>query len=392
MPTMDWTRASCRLLAATAAEFARTRPFAGLSIGTAIHLEPKTATLLLTLVSGGAQVVATGNLNTTRPDTVAALRAGGVTVVGDGATSPQEQASAVRTVLRTRPDLLLDNGGELFAHYADDPYPHLLGGTEETTSGRVRLTPLRERFGRPIIVVNDSPIKQFAENHHAVGQSVVESFMRLTNRATNGRRVTVVGYGPCGRGIARTFRHAHARVSVLERDPVRRLEALFDGFAVPDREEAIATADVIVTATGAPGVIRGEDVPLLADDVIIANAGHLPWEIDVPALLHHPEVRDRAEPADGVRSLTLAGGRRVHLLTDGHLVNLTGPRPLGNSVEAMDLGFTLQARCLEAVARGRVTPEMCLVPVPDDINARVAAAYVALANGRPRPVASDTPR
>ncbi|MFK0257431.1 adenosylhomocysteinase [Streptomyces sp. NPDC090445] len=378
MPTMEWVASSCRLLASTAADFERDRPFAGLRIGAAIHLEPKTATLLLVLARGGADVVATGNLGTTQGSTVTFLREQGVTVIGDRTRDPQTQDACVRRILATRPDLLLDNGGDLFLRYLDDPYAGLLGGTEETTSGRAQLVPVRDRLQRPVLVINDSPIKQFAENTHAVGQSVLESFLRITNRATNGRRVTVVGYGACGRGIAKNFANAHARVAVWEADPVRRLEAMLDGYAVPGRPEALASADIIVTSTGNPGIVTADDLPLLSDDVVLANAGHLPWEIDVPGLLAHPDVLTCTKPADGVQTLTLRSGERINILTEGHMVNLNGPRPLGNSVESMDLGFTLQARCLEAIASGRVPADQCVVPVPPEIDAQVAQAYVAL--------------
>src|SRR4051812_5217046 len=256
---IEWVIEQCRLLAAIGQELERSRPFEGLTIGTGIHLEPKTAALLLTLQRGGARVVATGNLNTTQPATVEFLRGQGVTVIGRQTADPVEQDAYLREVLGARPQLILDNGGDLFARSLEDPYPTLLGGTEETTSGRARLTPLRERLARPILVINDSPIKQFAENRHAVGQSVLESFLRITNRSTNGRRVTVFGYGACGKGVAINFRNGHARVSVVEVDPVLRLEALLDGFAVPDRDAALADADIVVTVTGAPHVLRAAD-------------------------------------------------------------------------------------------------------------------------------------
>jgi len=378
----EWTTQSCALLAATAAEFDRTRPFAGLSIGTGIHLEPKTATLLLALQRGGAQVIATGNLNTTQPETVDYLQAQGVTVIGHRTTDPVEHDGFLRGVLATRPQLLLDNGGDLFARYLEAPYDGLLGGTEETTSGRARLAPLREQLDRPVLVINDSPIKQFAENRHAVGQSTLESFLRITNRSTNGRRVSVFGYGQCGRGVALNFRNAHARVAVVEIDPVLRLEALLDGFAVPDRDDAVADAHVIVTITGAANVIGNHDLARLRDGVILLNAGHLPHEIDAAALAADPQVEGREVGPDGIQTLRLLDGRRVHLLTGGHMVNLAGPRPMGNSIESMDLGFTLQARCLEAVAAGTVDAGHCVVPVPPDIDAVVAEGFVALANLR----------
>jgi len=247
---IDWVRDHCHLLRAISTEFGRTRPFQGLTIGTGIHLEAKTVALILTLRDGGARLVCTGNLNTTQPDAVERLRAEGVTVIGGPTKDPERRGSYLDEVLTARPDLILDNGGDLFTRYLDRPYQGLLGGTEETTSGRMRLEPLRERLRRPILVVNDSPIKQFAENDHAVGQSSLESFLRLTNRTTNGEQVTVFGYGACGRGVAANFRGAYARVSVVEVDPVTRLRAHLDGLSTPPRDVAVAEADVIITVTG----------------------------------------------------------------------------------------------------------------------------------------------
>ncbi|HVW88014.1 MAG TPA: hypothetical protein VHC01_00985, partial [Gaiellaceae bacterium] len=185
----------------------------------------------------------------------------------------------------------------------------------------------------------------------------LESFLRLTNLSTNGKRVTVFGYGACGKGVAANFRNAYAIVSVVERDPVLRLQALLDGYLVPGRDEALETADVVITVTGAQGVVTAADAPLLKPGAILANAGHFPWEIDAAGL----------------------AARGVTVLEGGHMVNLAGPRPLGNSIESMDLGFALQTRCLEAVATGAVGPEACVVPVPRAIDEAVAAAFVLTA-------------
>jgi adenosylhomocysteinase len=352
---IEWVIARCLLLQEIGAELEETRPFAGLTIGTGIHLEPKTVALLLTLQAGGAELVSTGNLNTTQQEACDYLAARGVRVVGGPTSDPAEHDRFLREVASAEPDLLLDNGGDLFARYAEEPWEALRGGTEETTSGRARLEPLRDRIRLPLLVINDSPIKQFAENEHAVGQSVLESFLRLTNLSTNGKRVTVFGYGACGKGVAANFRNAHAIVSVVERDPVLRLQAMLDGFLVPEREDALCAADVVVTVTGAKGVVTAADEPLLKDGAVLANAGHVPWEIE------------------GIES------GRVTLLEGGHMVNLAGPRPLGNSIESMDLGFALQARCLEAVAAGAVGPDACVVPVPRSIDRAVAEAFVASA-------------
>ena len=376
MNRIEWVIANCRLLAAIGEELERTRPFDGLRIGTGIHLEPKTVALLVTLLRGGAEVVATGNLNTTQQEAIDYLAARGVTVVGGPTSDPAEHDAFLREVVRARPDLLLDNGGDLFVRWLEEPHDSLRGGTEETTSGRARLEPLRERIGLPVLVINDSPIKQFAENEHAVGQSSVESFLRMTNRVTNGEQVTVFGYGACGRGVAANFRRAYARVSVVDVDPVTRLRAHLDGFSTPPRDTAVADADIIVTVTGARNVLTAADLPLLRDGVILANAGHFPAEIDAAGLIGAAEVADTTEYADDLLTLELTDGRRVHLLARGHMFNLAGPRPLGNSIESMDLGFALQARCLEAVARRSVDATSCVVPVPGAIDAAIARAYL----------------
>ena len=375
---IEWVRQSCRLLTAIADEFAGSQPFRGLTIGTGIHLEPKTVALLLTLHAGGARVVSTGNLNSTQPEAIAYLKARGVAVVGGPTSDEAEHDWHLKEVLMAEPHLILDNGGDLFVRYLEKPYPHLRGGTEETTSGRMRLGKLRAQLKHPVLVINDSPIKQFAENRHAVGQSILESFLRITNRGTNGRKVLVFGYGSVGRGVAASFRNAFAIVAVVEADPVLRLEAKFDGFLVPARDEAIRTADVVITATGAEAVVTDADLDLFKNDVFLANAGHFPREITLERIVSDGRVKERIDAAEGITTLVLEDQRRVHVLAGGHMLNLGGPRPLGNSIESMDLGFALQARCLEAIARGQVSQDDIVVPVPAFINAQVAEAFLRL--------------
>jgi adenosylhomocysteinase len=378
---IDWVIQQCRLLNSIGDEFERTRPFDGLTIGTGIHLEAKGVALMLVLQRGGARVISTGNLNSTQPGALEYLRAHGVETVGGPTQSVDERLGWIDQILARKPHLILDNGGDMFVRWLERPYDGLRGGTEETTSGRILLAPLRARLRMPILVINDSPIKQFAENRHAVGQSTIESFLRLTNMATNGRRVVVLGYGGVGKGLALNFRNNHAQVSVLDLDPVLRMEALWDGFAVPDREEALAAADIVVTATAATAVIGAADLAVLKDGAILVNVGHLPVELDVPGMAESPLVERHTPTDDGISTFHLRDGRAIHLLTDGHMVNLAGPRPLGNTIESMDIGFSLQVRCLEAVATGAVGPESSVVPVPRSIDEWVAGAYVALANG-----------
>jgi adenosylhomocysteinase len=352
-----------------------------MTIGTGIHLEPKTAVLLRTLHDGGARVIATGNLNSTQPETVEYLREHAIEVVGGETRDPHIHEEELSAIIAATPQLLLDNGGDLFLRYLETPYEGLLGGTEETTSGRMRLEGLRDQLNVPILVINDSPIKQFAENEHAVGQSIFESFMRITNRSTQGKRVVVFGYGACGRGIAANFRNASSVVSVIDTNSVTRLNACLDGFDVQNRDKALRDADVIITATGADHVIGAGDLPFFKDDVILLNAGHFPFEIDVEAILGASSVTSVAVSTPGLQTMLLDDGRRIHLLGEGHMVNLAGPRPLGNSIESMDLGFALQARCLEVVANGTVDPRAIVVPVPQQIDEIVARAYLNLVNG-----------
>jgi adenosylhomocysteinase len=375
---IDWVRENCLLLKAIGEEFGATQPFAGRTIGTGIHLEPKTVALLMTLQKGGARVVSTGNLNTTQLSAVERLREEGVTLIGGPTTDLAEHKRNLEAVLDHRPDMLLDNGGDLFDLWRKQGHAGLLGGTEETTSGRMRLAPLRAELAIPILVINDSPIKQFAENEHAVGQSVLESYIRITNRMTNGQRVTVFGYGACGRGVAANFRAANAKVSVIDRDPLKRLQAHLDGFDTPTRNRAVASADLIVTVTGGRDVVGPADLPLFKDGAILANAGHFPVEIQVEAIAGSQDVTKRESFADDITELTLADSRVIRILAGGHMVNLAGPRPMGNSIESMDLGFALQARCLEAVAFGRVGAVDCVVPVPRTIDEQVAEAFLML--------------
>ncbi|OCP35292.1 adenosylhomocysteinase [Ensifer sp. LC163] len=376
---IEWVGQSCALLRATAAEFQTTRPFKGLTIGTAIHLEPKTVALLMTLRAGGAELVVTGNLNSTQPATVDYLKSQGIAVIGGQTTDAKAHSGFIDALLDHQPDLLLDNGGDLFARVAERPYRKLLGGTEETTSGRTRLEPMRGAIGLPVLVINDSPIKQFAENRHAVGQSLFESYMRFTNRSTNGKRVTVFGYGACGKGTAACFRNAYSAVSVVDVDPVAALEAHLDGFSTPRRDDAIHSADVIITVTGSANILRTSDLPAFKDGVVLLNGGHFPREIDVAGMrADNVVVAAETYVDEGIETLVLADGRRIHILGAGHMANLAGPRALGNSVESMDLGFALQARCLERVASRTLDASMCVVPVPKDINALVASAYLEL--------------
>ena len=380
---IEWIRSRMSMLAALRSTLAETRPFAGHRIGMSLHLEPKTAVLLETLAAGGADVVATGNHGSTQDDVVAALREAGMTIFGRRDDTIQQHHANIEAVLDAAPDILLDNGGDLAAGIvARGAADTVIGGTEETTSGGLRLRgELSGAVPFPMIVINDSLLKAIGENRHAVGQSVIESFMRITNVMVPGRHVLVIGYGWCGRGIAQSFRALGAQVAVAEVDEIKAFEAALDGFRVGATADLAGWADVVITATGQPAVLSATVFGSLRDGVILANSGHVPWEIDVEVLRGSASVRRSI--ADAIERIEFADGRHVILLADGRMVNLAGRDPKGNSLEAMDLGFMLQVLSLERVATGGDTLQPGPQPVPNDIERRIAGTFVAaLDSGR----------
>lgn len=369
MQKIRWAQLHQRLLQRLREQFSQTKPFAGLTIGMCLHVEPKTAVLCFVLQAGGANVVITGSPGTTKNDVVAALRSSGVIVFGqqeDDTTSHQEN---IRQVLSYHPHLLLDNGADLVAAYLANPEQgRVIAGTEETTTGANRLRSELPDVPFPIIVINDSPLKLIIENEHGVGPTIVEGFMRETNLLIQSKSFVVFGYGSVGRGIARVLRRLGGLVTVVELDPIRALEAVLDGMRVSTLDEALSSGEVFFTATGRPNIIAGESLDRLPDGAILANAGHFPWEIDVAAL------RDKASKSERFREwvelFTLADGRRITLLAQGAMLNLAGGG--GNPIETMDLGFALQAQSLAHLAAHYKTLPTGPQPVPNEINATVA--------------------
>ncbi|WP_154097326.1 adenosylhomocysteinase [Microbacterium testaceum] len=362
-PGLEWADAHMPLTREAVRELAPV--FDGLRIAMCLHIEPKTAVLVRLLVEVGAQVSLTGSPGTTREDTVADLRHRGVTVHA----ARDDDAPRVAAVLASDPHLILDNGGDLFRGVLDGhPAPHLCGGTEETTTGGIVLRRREHEVRHPIVVINDSPLKLLVENRFGVGQSVVQAFMNATNLMIPGSRATVIGFGPCGRGTAHTLRQLGAVVTVVDTDPYRALEASLEGFVIAGLDEALAHARFVFLATGAPGVLGAAQIAHLPHGVIIAGVGHHPWEMDLAAL-------GRPVATEGFHATyAVPGDRAVHVIADTNMVNLVAG--LGNPIEAMDLGLTLQARSLAAVARGAVATGVH--PVPDAVDRGVAEAFLRL--------------
>jgi adenosylhomocysteinase len=381
MRKIRWAELHQRLLQRLRTHYSEARPFAGLTIGMCLHVEPKTAVLCFVLQAGGASVVITGSPGTTKDDVAATLRRAGVVVYGRQEDDGGRHQENIRQVLSHGPHLLLDNGADLVAAYLADPgRGRVIAGSEETTTGANRLRgELSAALAFPIIVINDSPLKLILENEHGVGPTIVEGFMRETNLLVQSRSFVVFGYGSVGRGIARTLRRLGGQVTVVEPDALRSLEALLDGMRVTTRDEALGIGEVFLTATGRAGAIPAESFDRLPDGAILANAGHFAWEIDIA------ELRRRATSVERLREwvelFSLADGRRITLLARGEMLNLAGGG--GNPIETMDLGFALQAQSLAYLAAHHSDLPPGPQPVPAQINATLARWMVEnLSRGR----------
>jgi adenosylhomocysteinase len=365
------------LLAGVREQFAVTQPFAGHRIGMSMHIEPKTAVLLETLVAGGAEIVATGNHGSTQDDIAAYLRDQGMTIFGARDDNEEQHDAHVWGVVEAKPDILLDNGAGLVARLAElGPVDHIVGGTEETGSGSYRLrAELADHVTFPVIVIDENPLTVINENKHAAGQSVVESFMRITNLMVSGRRFVVAGYGWCGRGVAHYLRALGGKVAVVEVDEIKALEAALDGYRVANMFDLAGWGEVFITATGHPQILGTEFFDVVADRAVLVNCGHFDWEIDVLAL--RDLAIDSTVIDTAIERIELPGNRHVTLLADGRMVNLAGREPKGNSIESMDLGFLLQALSLERIATSAATLEPGAQPVPDSINRDAARRMLA---------------
>ena len=373
---VDWIRSRMQLLRNVQETFKREQPFSNKTIGVSLHLEPKTAVLLETLKVGGARIVGTGNLGSTQDDIVEVLKSWGMTIYGARSTDKEEHLRNIAKTVSVKPDLLLDNGADLVeCALKNNLTSYILGGTEETTSGDDKLrAKFINKINFPIIVINDSPLKKIVENQHAVGQGNVESIMRMTNLMINGRRFVIVGYGWCGRGMAHYIKSFGGRVSIVEIDPVKNLESVMDGFRVDTMKNLASWGQFFCTATSRESVISVEEFNRMPDGSILANSGHFPDEINVNAL------RELAVNVNSIGSdleeFELPNGKKLILLAGGQMIELAGTEPKGNSIEAMDLGFMLQALSLELLAKDSQILSNGPQSVPTAINHKVAELMV----------------
>jgi adenosylhomocysteinase len=357
-------------------EFAVEQPFRGRRIAMSIHLEAKTACLAILLRDGGGRVAVTGSNPLSTQDDVALALAeeDGISVHARRGVSPEEYTDHLRQTLAVRPDLVLDDGGDLVAVLHEDGARGIHGGCEETTTGvaRLRRRASRGELAFPMFAVNDARMKCLFDNRHGTGQSVWDAILRSTNLLVAGKSVVVAGYGWCGRGIALRARGLGARVTVTEVDPVKALEAAMDGFSVAPMRQAIGEADFVVTATGCVGVVSAEDLAVAKDGVLLANAGHFNVEINLDDLRRLTRASRRVR--DGIDEHTLHGGRRLYVLGEGRLVNLVLGD--GHPVEIMDISFALQALTLRHIASSPALPPG-VYAVPDEVDRDVARRRLA---------------
>lgn len=364
--------------------FARERPLDGLRVGVCLHVTTETASLVRTLIAGGAQVaLCAANPLDTQDDVAAAL------VERDGAAvhaiHGEDMATYYRhieAVLDTGPQLTMDDGADLVSTlHASRPEAlgDVLGGTEETTSGVVRLRALEAagQLGFPVVAVNEARTKRLFDNRYGTGQSALDGILRATNMLLAGRVVAVFGFGWCGQGIALRAKGAGAHVVVCEVDPVRALEAKLEGYEVLPGVAAAAKADVLITATGNRDVVRREHYEALRDGAVLCNAGHFDVECDLAALRDLAIERRQVRPH--VEQHVLADGRRVNLLAEGRVVNLAAAE--GNPAAVMDMSFANQALAAEHLVThaGALEPRVHGVPAAiDDEVARLTLAALGV--------------
>ena len=372
---MDWAEREMPVLRLIQQRFQKTKPLKGLRIGCCLHVTTETGNLMLTLKAGGAQVVlCASNPLSTQDDVAAALVVRHkIPVFAIKGENSKTYYRHIQSVLAFKPQITMDDGADVVSLLHKE-YPTeaggMIGGTEETTTGVIRLRAM-EKDGvlkYPIIAVNDAQTKHLFDNRYGTGQSTLDGILRCTNILFSGKVLVVSGYGWCGRGLASRGRGLGARVIVTEVEPLRALEAVMDGFEVLPMAKAARVGDIFVTVTGDVNVIDAAHFKLMKDGAILANSGHFNSEINIPHL-RKMAVRHRVA-RDFVEEFTLPGGRRIHLLGEGRLINLAAAE--GHPASVMDMSFANQAVSAEYMALHGKSLEPKVYPVPELLDKEVA--------------------
>jgi adenosylhomocysteinase len=377
---IDWAYAEMPVLAQLRERFDRERPLTGLRISGCLHITTETANLARTLKAGGADVVlCASNPLSTQDDVAASLvRDEAISVFAIRGEDTDSYYAHIGAALDHRPHITLDDGADLVStlhRSRQELIDEILGGTEETTTGVIRLRAMAQAkaLRYPIVAVNDAMTKHLFDNRYGTGQSALDGVIRATNILIAGRVFTVAGYGWCGRGLAMRAKGHGARVIVTEVDPLRALEAAMDGFEVMPLAQAATRSDFIVTVTGDKHVLDAEHFAAMKDGCVIANAGHFNVEINIPAL--EAMATETSRPRESVQEYLLSDGRRIRLLAEGRLVNLAAAE--GHPAAVMDMSFANQALVVAWLASDGRGLEAAVHPVPREIDAEVASLKLA---------------
>ena len=372
---IDWAWRKMPVLQRVRLEWEKTQPLQGIRIAACLHISAKTANLARVLQGGGAQLVlCASNPLSTQDDIAAALNVVyGIPTYARRGIDNDTHYQQIYAALDSEPEITIDDGADLVTTLHEKrPFQvrQVIGGTEETTTGVIRLRAMARDgiLKYPMVAVNDALTKHLFDNKYGTGQSTMDGLLRATNYLLAGSVFVVVGYGWCGRGIATRARGMGARVVVVEVNPFKALEALMDGHKVTDMKTAAAEADFIVTATGDIHVVGKDHIPYLKDGVILANSGHFNVEIDIPEL--EAQARSRRTAKENVEEFLMPDGRHIFLLGEGRLVNLACGE--GHPCEVMDLSFTNQALSAAWLVSQRDTLQPAVYGVPPEIDERVA--------------------
>lgn len=371
---IEWAGREMPVLNIIRERFLREKPLAGVRMAACLHVTTETANLALTLRDGGAELtMCASNPLSTQDETAAALiREYGIPTFAIKGEDEETYKRHLSAAIDANPQITMDDGADLVAmlhRERSELLPEVIGGTEETTTGVIRLTAMAKegRLAYPIIAVNDAETKHFFDNRYGTGQSTLDGITRATNILWAGRRVVVSGYGWCGRGIASRAKGMGSHVIVTEVNPIRALEAVMDGFQVMDKLEAAKVGEVFITATGGMHAIGREQIELMPSGAILSNSGHFNVEIDIASLDELSTSNREVRPF--VQEWTMRDGRLIYLLAEGRLVNLAAAE--GHPSAVMDMSFANQALSAEHMVKNHATMDPGVYVVPLELDREV---------------------
>jgi adenosylhomocysteinase len=371
---IEWASREMPVIRLIKDRFAKEKPLKGVRVSACLHITTETANLALALREGGADIVlCASNPLSTQDDVAAALVKYGIPVNAIRGEDEKTYYKHINTALDNKPQLTVDDGADLVTTLHTkrvELITNVIGGTEETTTGVIRLRSL-EKAGRlkyPIIAVNDAQTKYLFDNRYGTGQSTIDGITRATNVLWAGKKVVICGYGWCGHGIALRAKGLGSQVIITEVEPLRALEAVMDGYQVMPLIDAAKIGDIFITTTGDKNVIDKAHLEIMKDGAILANTGHFNVEINIPALESLAGKKRRLKPL--VDEYTLKDNRRLYLLAEGRLVNLAAAE--GHPASVMDMSFANQALCLEYMVKNKKSLEIKVHSVPQEIDKQVA--------------------